>query len=74
MVLDPVTGTVYQTTVGTDSAQVTAIATSGTTVTPVPGIPVGGVVIDPTTGTAYQTTSSGVYVVGAAPLIARIAV
>jgi hypothetical protein len=74
VVLDPVTGTVYQTTVGTDSAQVTAIATSGTTVTPVPGIPVGGVVIDPTTGTAYQTTSSGVYVVGAAPLIARIAV
>ena len=65
VVVDPKTGTAYQTTVASDAAtgqfitRAAAITTAGITISPVDGYPVGSVVVDSKTGTAYQTSSYG---------------
>jgi uncharacterized protein (DUF2147 family) len=61
-VIDPTTGTVYQTTydvstTGLYTTRVVAITPTGTTtIATVPRRPRGAPVIDPSTGTVYQTT------------------
>ena len=64
VVVDPNTGTAYQTVEAYDAAtgklttRVTTITPTGTTTSVVDGGPIGSVVVDPNTGTAYQMTQA----------------